>query len=89
MRIEGFQHPVDGAVDQAVRRHFVDVLAIDRGKRRRKDAILLRDLILPRRDVAAEQAAHERRDQDGQDRHGNEAGIAHYGIVTDQVTRSQ
>ena len=79
MRIQGFQHPVDGAVDQAVRRHFVDVLAIDRGKRRRKDAILLRDLVLPAPRRCC-RTGRPRAPRPGRpEPHGNEAGIAHDG----------
>ena len=77
MRIERLQHAVDGAVDQPVRRHVVDVFAIDRGERRREHAILLLDLVLRGERRAAEQAAGERRQQDRQNRHGQETGLTH------------
>ena len=60
MRIERLQHAVDRAVDQPVRRHLLDVLAIDRRERRGEDAILLRKLVLRRDDAAAEDAAEDR-----------------------------
>ena len=39
--------PVDGAVDQPVRGHLLDVLLDDRGERGGEDAVLLRHLVLP------------------------------------------
>ena len=84
MRVERLQHAVDGAVDQAVRRHFIDVLALDGRERGGEDAILLGDLVLPGRDVLAEQAADERRHRDSQDRRRQKSGVTHDGIVADR-----
>ena len=85
MRIELLQHAVDRAVDQPVRRELVDILFGDRVERRREDAVLLRDFVLPRHQAAAERAASYRRKDHCEYRHGEEPGSTHKGIVTDEV----
>ena len=77
MRIERVQHAVDRAVDQPVRRHVVDVLAVDGVERRREHAILLRHFVLARERGAAEESAGERGNQNGKNGGGKKSGSTH------------
>ena len=86
MRIELLQHAVDRAVDEAILRQLLDVLFRDRVERRREDLVLLRDLVLPGQQTAAERAASDGREDNREDGYGEEPGTAHEGIVTDQVS---
>ena len=88
MGVERFQHALDAAIDEAVGGDFLDVFAIDRRERRREDAVLLGDLVLPG-EHAAEEAADQRRKDHRQQRNREESGITHVRIVTDQVLRPQ
>ena len=58
MRIEGLQHPVDGAVDQSIGFDFAHVLRFDRGEGRREDAVPSFDLVLGGEQAGPEDGAH-------------------------------
>ena len=77
MRIERLQHAVDRAVDEAIRGHFFDVLPIDGREGGGEHAVLLLHLVLGREGRAAEQSTGNRRDEDGENCHGHEAGRTH------------
>jgi hypothetical protein len=77
MRVERVEHPVDGAVDQPIRRQFVDVLLVDRVERSREHPVLLRDLVLARQGGAAEKSAGQGRDEHGDHSCSKKTGGAH------------
>jgi hypothetical protein len=89
MWIERLQQALDGAIHEAVGRDFLDVLTLDSSERRRKNAVLLCDLVLGGQNAAAKDAAGKRRKHDRQNGRGERPGAAHSTIVADQVSLPQ
>jgi hypothetical protein len=84
VRIERLEHAFDRAVDEALGGNALDVLTIDRREGGGEDAIMRRDLVLSREDVAAEQAAGHGAEDHRENRRGKEPRTTHLCIVTDK-----
>ena len=73
MRIEGLEHPGDGAVDQPIGLHFADEIRLDRTQRGRKHLMLFGNLVLG--DQRTDRKTPEQCEDDGKDR-GRKSSVA-------------